>query len=370
MAPIVVVGGGIVGASVAFHLRNADRDVILYERDTPGAGTTGDSIAQFVTHQEDPDPTEYRLRERAWEWYSEHAAAGRFSFEQIGTLHAAGSPETMTHVEDLVARHRELGVDVELRSAADLAEFGIAPSAVEGGAYFPRDGYLDPAEIVQYFLGEAADAGVGIETGVAVTDVLTEGGAVAGVETSDGTVEASAVVNAAGPWSGRIDDMVGVSLPIRHTYGPILVLRADHEVRMPLTFFDEGYYLREEGRDQVFAGRFAVDYGNAHDLDPDRVHRIDQEFHLGVGDLLATTVPNLADADVTGEWVGLRTVTPDGHPIVGPTGLDGYYVACGMSGYGIVRAPVVGEVLADLVTDATDGTGGEFRDHVSPDRFG
>jgi sarcosine oxidase subunit beta len=161
--------------------------------------------------------------------------------------------------------------------------------------------------------------------------------------------------------------MAGVSLPLRHNVGPILVL--DHESDAPLPFveFENGQYLRGEGRRQVFAGRYGAGYDEAERIDLDAARAVDEGFRLALGDLFERFLPDLVDAGVANEWVGVRTLTPDGRPFVGGTDVEGYYVATGMNGLGVTLAPVVGEHLASVV--AGRGSDAEFRAYLSPSRL-
>lgn len=365
--PVVVIGGGIVGASVAYHLRD-EVAVTLLEKSTLGSGTTAASISQFIEHQDAPDAEEAERRRRSWSFYERLIADGIARFDRIGTLQAATSDEELASVESTATELDRVGVAATLVTPAEMSRYGIDPEAVQGGLLLPDDGVLDPTEIVQYFAREARASGVTIETGTAVTDVHVEEGRVTGVATTEGTYEAGTVVNAAGPWAPRVDEMVGVSTPIRHTYGPILVLESADEVTAPLTFFDGGYYVREEGSRQLFAGKFTTAYEEATRIDPDESHAAaaGERFRLDIADLLATYMPSYAALDVTNSWVGVRTVTPDGHPLVGPTDVDGYVHATGMSGHGITLAPVVGDLLA---TRLTTGDTPRLMRGLEPTRF-
>ncbi|MDY6817442.1 MAG: FAD-binding oxidoreductase, partial [Halobacteriales archaeon] len=128
------------------------------------------------------------------------------------------------------------------------------------------------------------------------------------------------------------------------------VLNSDEEIRMPLTFFEDGYYLREEGERQAFAGKLGTDYDTAVDVDPDAAHSVDETMYQEMATLIEEAVPGLADAEISSEWVGVRTVTPDGHPFVGPTDVNRFHVAVGMSGHGVTLAPAVGTLLAEYIT--------------------
>jgi sarcosine oxidase subunit beta len=367
MDPVVVVGGGIVGASVASHLARRSIPVTLFERDALGGGTTSKSLAMFVWHQSEPEERQHRLRERAWETYRPLIEEDRIGFERIGTLDVADSAGELDALRDARDRLREFGARAELVEGEALAEFGVAPDEVAGALYTPDDGYLDPAEIVQYFVEEARSAGAMVETSTEVTDVVTEDGRVAAVETPDGRIAASAVVNAAGPWAPQVNDLVDVSLPLRHNFGPVLVLQQDADVDLPFLEFPDGHYFREEGRQQVFAGTFGATFEDADVVDPTHAHSIDHEFYLDVEERVARLLHGLDDVELVNEWVGLRTITPDGRPFVGETDCDGCYVACGMNGLGVTLAPEIGRLVATAIDD--DGRPGrELAEYLSPGR--
>ncbi|MDG5777791.1 FAD-dependent oxidoreductase [Haloarculaceae archaeon H-GB2-1] len=350
MESVAIIGGGIIGTSIAYRLRDAECDVHLYEKDMIGAGTTAKSAAMLTHHQEDPDSEAYELREHAWEWYDDRIAAGTFEFDQIGTLHLARSEDEFATIQEMQRTFASFGLDLPILSPDEIADHNIASDDLRGGLWFPDDGVLDPGAIVRFFADHARDGGVDIETGVAVTDVATSDDQVTGVETTAGFQSADVVINAAGPWAQQVNDLVGVDVPIRHTQGPILVLQADDPVSLPFTFFEEGIYIREEGVSQAFAGQLATDYEDSPMLDPNLTQAIDESMYLQVAEIADTYLPDLPAFDVINEWNGIRTVTPDGQPIVDETDVEGYLLACGMSGYGVTVAPAIGEFVADWLT--------------------
>ena len=374
MDPVVVVGGGIVGASVAHHLREADVPVVLYERDALGGGTTADSAAMFVWKAAPAGSSRaaHRLRARSWQTYERLVDDGEIEFSRIGGLYLAGGADGLDRLRADAARLGESGVRAEVLDAAELERFGLAPAELAGGLHVPDEGYLDPAGIVQFLLAEARDAGARVETGTAVTDVLVEDGVV-GVEVErdgDGEcVPASAVVNAAGPWAPSVDATAGVDLPLRHNLGPILVLDHRLDVELPFVEFEDGGYVRGDGQGRAFAGRYGAGYDAADRLDPDAARSVDESFSLSSTDRFERYLPGLTDARVVNDWVGVRTITPDGRPLVGGTDLDGYHVATGMNGLGVTLAPAVGEHLASILAPGRAPDAG-VREFLSPSRFG
>lgn len=352
--PIVIVGGGIVGTSIAYHLRNADRPTILLEKnDLLGAGTTRESIAMLGLSYSAP----LDLRRDALDHYGPLIEDGTIDFERIGTLKIRESPEAIAAMERTVEELDALGREASFLEPGEVREFGVEPPEGSTTLWIPDEGYLDPAGIIARWKEEARDAGVDIRTGTAVTDVSVADGVVTGVETTDGRIATDTVVNAAGQWAHRVNEMVGVSLPLRHNDGPILVLETDEEIALPNTSFPNGQYVRQEGRTQVFAGRHGSPWESAELRNPEFARSIPESFYLDVEELFETSLPGFPDPRLVNEWSGMRTITPDGLPIVGRTRVDGFVVACGLNGMGITLAPAVGERLAaDLVGgDVDDG---------------
>ncbi len=367
MEPVAVVGGGVIGTTIAARLADRDLPVRLYERDALGSGTTSKSMAIFFWHQDDPTDTEHRLRQRSWDTYGPLIEEETLEFTQIGTLETAPELTDVPEVRAVWKGLTELGVETAWLEGPELAEKGLDPDAFEGALFVPADGFLDPSEIINHFVEEATAGGATIETGVEVTDIAVTDGAVTAVETADGTDPVSGVVNAAGPWAPAVNDFVGVDQPLRHTRGPIVVLSRDEAFSLPFMILNDELYVREDGVDQAFGGRFDTTYETAATLDPDANHTVDQSFYLDIADEIEASVPRLADAEIVDDWVGFRTITPDGRPFVGETTVEGYYTAVGMSGYGVTRAPAVADLLADQIAgNEVDST---LAGWIAPDRL-
>lgn len=367
MDPVVIIGGGVIGASLAYHLRDHPRPVILYERNALGSGTSGDSVALFVWHQSTPDRSSYELRSRSWEQYEPLIRDGTLSFEQIGTLDVAETDDEVEALRELAGTLDEFGTETSFLEPDALADYGLDPDVVAGAMATPADGYLDPSEIIQHYVREATDAGVHVETQTEVTDVLTNDGSVTGVETDGEIQSAAAVVNAAGPWAPTVNEDVGVSLPFRHNRGPVVVLQKDDPFSLPFVQFSDGLYFRGEGRTQAFAGNFGADYEDAEVLNPASAHSIDHEFYLEIDARIEDAIPRLDGVELVNEWVGVRTLTPDGVPIVGETDVRGFFVAAGMNGLGVTLAPAIGEFLAAAIEG--DDVDSDLESYLSPARF-
>jgi sarcosine oxidase subunit beta len=367
MDPVAVVGGGVIGTAIAAELADREIPVRLYEKDALGAGTTAKSMAIFFWHQDEPRETEHRLRERAWETYEPLIERGDLEFTQVGTLETAPELTDVPAVRTVWKDLANLGVETEWLEGEALAEKGLDRHAFEGALFVPADGFLDPPEIIETFLERARAGPAEIETGVEVTDVLTEDGRVTAVETTAGTESVSAVVNAAGPWAPTVNDLAGVDQPLRHTRGPIVVLARDTEFSLPFMILHDELYFREDGATQAFGGRFDTTYETAESIDPDANHTVEQSFYLDIADEIEAAVPRLEDAEIVEDWVGLRTITPDGRPLVGETEVTDFYTAVGLSGYGVTRAPAVADLLAGQI--AGESVDQELAAWIAADRL-
>jgi sarcosine oxidase subunit beta len=284
-------------------------------------------------------------------------------------LSVAKTTEFADQLRETAETLQSYGLDATVIDADALAEYGIRPATVQGGLYTPEEGYFDPEEIVAAFAEHAKARGATIQTETMVTDIQScwvgTDEHVTGVETTDGTLPADAVINAAGPWATTVNAMVGVDAPLRHTYGPILVLDTGRAVEFPFTLFESKQYLRPVGSTGAFAGRYETDYANGEIFDLDDPPAVEAEFYEEIDDLLTSSVPSLANATVTDEWVGFRTVTPDGLPIIGETDVEGFFLACGMCGLGVTLAPVVAELLCERLAENSP----DALDYLAPGRF-
>jgi len=378
VSSIVIVGGGIVGVSLAYHLRGSSHDVSVLEKRSLGAGTTGKSIACFGRYPLYAGH-EYDLATRSWDIYGPLVEDGTVSYHDSGLLEVADTEPAFRELKEGVETLRANGHPAEVLDAEGVREHGVAPEAVgAGAAFFPSAGRLDPASIVSCFADRAREGGVDIETGIEVTGLRTGKDGVAGVSTTDGEFDADAVVNAAGPWAPQLNAMAGVSLPLKHTYAPISVLETASNFELPTVILEDGLYFTGERSAKVLAGRAPHESSDedgweaALELDDP-----DGEEGVGMGSVDEThreiiarraheIVPRLEGAKISNEWRGIRCLTPDYRPAVGPTELEGFYAATGMSGWGITFAPACAELLAEHLTDGTES---EILAYLSPDRF-
>jgi glycine/D-amino acid oxidase-like deaminating enzyme len=369
-AAVVVIGGGVTGASIAFNLAGRGvRDVLVLERSALASGGTGRSVG--IVRQLYPTPETTQMVVRSLEVFRRfgEAVGGDAAYVACGCLIGV-APAMRASLEASVARQRALGVRAEVLAPADVArvEPRIDPAGLGAVLWEPDSGYGDPTAVTLGFAAAARRRGVRIEQGVAVTAIHRAGGRVTGVETSAGErIDAPVVVNCAGLWSPAVARLAGVTLPIIVGRHPVFVLERGrdfgpaHRVYLDLA---GGAYARPETGDLTLTGSLTDDEAN-HPMDPERLGA--EVGHDEAEAALARTaraMPRLLDARYRRGWAGAFDITPDWMPILDETPLAGFWVAAGMSGHGFKLSPAVGEMMAARITGATPPVS------TTPFRFG
>jgi heterotetrameric sarcosine oxidase beta subunit len=350
-ADVVIVGGGCMGASVAYHLaRRGITDVVLVEREQLlGAGSTGRN-AGGVRHQFSNEAN-IRLSIESIKLFERFAdeVGQAIDFHQDGYLFLLSKPSSVETFRANVALQRSLGVDVQwldARQAAELAP-GLDVDGVARATFCQRDGVADPNGVTMGFARAAQAAGVSIERDTEVTAVHIGGGRVIGVETTRGRIDAPVVVNAAGPHARSIGRMAGVEVGVdpyrRHIFIAAVEGTGVPSSHILVIDFDTTFYFHREGAGLLFGMG-----------DPDETSTFDTtvqwDFLPEVIDVAVRRLPALAEASISHAWAGLYEVTADGNPIIGPTeGLTGFYQINGFSGHGFQHSPAAGRILADLI---------------------
>lgn len=352
-ADVVVVGGGVVGVSVAYHLAAAGAGrVVLCERaDAFGSGATGACAGGF----------RYQFGSRINIELSKLSIPAIVGFtdtyglpldvHQDGYLFLVRDPRLWEQFTAAVALQRELGVPVQVLDADAAAALvpRVDTTGVVGATFGPADGVADPGGLTQGYATLARRAGAELRLGVEVVRIRSAHGRVAGVETTAGPIDAQVVVDAAGPWAAQVAATCGVEVPIEPVPRHVVVTGPfpGRPGRWTLVIdADTSFYFHREG-DGVLMGM------GRRDEQPSFDTHVDERFLTE--ELLPTAVrvfPPLAEAGVAHRWVGLYEMTPDRHPLIGETAeLPGLYLAAGFSGHGFQHAPAVGRLLAELIVD-------------------
>jgi sarcosine oxidase subunit beta len=350
---VAIVGGGVVGASAAYHLAAAGaRRVVLFERaDHLAAGSTGACAGGF-RHQFSSE-VNVRLSQASVPMITgfteEHGLP--LDVHQEGYLFLVRSRALWPDYLAANELHRALGVGAEVLTPEEAVELvpGLEPEGLVGATFGPRDGIADPAGLTQGYATLARRAGAEVELGVEVRAVRMDGGRVLGVETDRGPVDARVVVNAAGPWAGALAASAGVELPLEPIPRHVLVTGSFEGTPTRRTLVIDAqtsFYFHREG-EGVLMGMGSQNERPSFSLAPDETFVAEE--------LLPTAVrvfPPLEEAAVEHTWVGLYEMTPDRHPVIGQApGVDGFYLANGFSGHGFQHAPVVGKLLAEMIVE-------------------
>jgi glycine/D-amino acid oxidase-like deaminating enzyme len=358
-AEVVIIGGGVTGASIAFHLVAAGiRDVLVLERRSLASGGTGHSVG--IVRQLYPTEATSRMVVRSLAVFQRFADAvgGDAGYVACGALIGV-STAMRSKLEATVARQRAVGVRAEVLDPADLTrlEPRIDPASIGAAVYEPDSGYGDPTAVTNGYADAARRRGVRVEQGAEVVGIRTVGDRVVGVDTAGGdAIDAPIVVNAAGLWSPLVARLAGVELPIIIGRHPVFVVERDAGFGRPhLVYLDlaGGSYARPETGGVTLTGSLTDDE-TQHPMEPETLGAdVSLAEATDVLERTARAIPRLADARYRRGWAGAFDITPDWMPILDESSVRGFWIAAGMSGHGFKLSPAVGEMMAALITGAT-----------------
>jgi sarcosine oxidase subunit beta len=352
-ADVVIIGAGIVGSSIAFHLTEAGvRNVLVIERETrQGLGSTGKSMggvrAQFATD------VNIRMSIYSIPFFArfEDATGHPSGYKPDGYLFMATNERHMNYLRKNSARQKALGLrNVELLSPEDIRKVlpQLRSDDIIGGSLCPTDGFVDPESVMTGFMARAVERGTELWRGTEVTGICTSHAIVSGVRTTSGDVQAPIVVNAAGPWAAAIARMAGAELPVQPLRRMLVLTEAFPGLpeRLPMIIdMSTGWHFRQEGLGLLMAWADPDQQpGFRTDFDPAFIEKI--LTHA------AARVPDFANLAVNPRrcWAGLYEMSPDHHAILGPAPeVRGLYFANGFSGHGVMHSPATGRIIADLI---------------------
>jgi sarcosine oxidase subunit beta len=351
-ASVVVIGGGVVGCSIAYHLaRRGQRDVVVVEREAVGSGTT--SKAAGGIRSQFPTETEIRFSLeaiRVFERFEEEFGVD-IGYRRIGYLFLISDPEDLAGYRERLALQRRLGVDV--REIAPAEAKAIVPALrvddLIAAVWGPTDGMAGPAEVTSGFARRARELGVRIVEGVSVTGIDVAHGGAQGVTTSAGSISTPLVINAAGPSAARVGRLAGVQVPVHPRRRHIFYTEPFPEISGPVPLTTDrasGFYFRKEMEQLLLSPGDVEDIGEDFDVPVDRA-RIDETVEKAL-----YRIPVVEKARIAGGWAGLRPLTPDDHAIIGwAPGVDGFFLAVGFGGHGFQHSPATGRYVAEWILD-------------------
>jgi sarcosine oxidase, subunit beta len=344
---VVIIGGGVMGASAAFHLAEAGVDVVLLERDTLASGST--SRAAGAVRAQFSDPVNISLGSRslaAFERFGTRPGA-EIDLRQHGYLFLLDDPADVSAFSASVSLQNSMGVPSRMISVAEACALSplVSPDGLLAAAYSPRDGHCTPEAVVQGYAAAARRLGARIRQHCAVTGISVVDGQIVGVSTDQGFVAASVVVCTAGAWSASVGAMAGVSLPVQPLRRQIRVTEPfGVPPSLPMTVdFGSTFYFHPEGAG-LLIGMSDPDQEYGFDL------HVSDEWLSRLAVTVSRRAPSLADVGIARGWAGLYEVSPDHNAIVGESPVVSRFLyATGFSGHGFLQGPAIGEVLRDLV---------------------
>jgi sarcosine oxidase, subunit beta len=347
-ASVVIIGGGIMGVSTAYHLAAAGvTGVVLVDADALGSGSTSKAAGGVRAQFSDVINIHLALRSmRAFETFAEQFGQ-EIDFHQVGYLFLLDSAADVSSFEDAVKLQNELGVPSRMISVAEAVRLSplISPDGLLAAAFSPNDGYCTPESVVLGYATAARRLGARLFPHCPVTGIQAQGGQVTAVVTAGGPVSTGTVICAAGPWSRQVGEWAGVDLPVTPLRRQVLVTEPvpGLDEHLPFTIdFGTSLYFHREGPGLLLGMS-----------DPDetpgfKLNRSDA-WLPGLGRVMQRRAPALMSAGIRSGWAGLYEVSPDHNALIGESAtVSRFLYATGFSGHGFLMGPAVGEVLRDL----------------------
>ncbi len=347
-ASVVIVGGGVIGTSAAFHLAEAGVDVVLIERAQLGSGSTSKAAGGVRTQFSDVLNIEIAKRSMTAFRDFGRRPGWEIDLKQVGYLFVLAGESDVEEFEQSVALQNEYGLDSRILPAAEARRLCplLEGDDILAAAFSPGDGHATPEGVVQGYAFAARGLGAHIRTGCEVTAIEVNAGEIMHVITGDGAIRTNTVICAAGPWSRSCGAMAGVALPVAPLRRQILFTEAIDGLPpdLPMTIdFASSFYFHREGPGLLMG----MSDPNER---PGFSVETTEEWIPGLMDIVRRRAPRIADVGIRGGWAGLYEMTPDHNAIIGEAaGVSRFLYATGFSGHGFLQGPAVGEILRDMV---------------------
>lgn len=351
-AEVVVIGGGVIGCAIAYNLaRLGCRDVVVLERNYLASGATG-RCGAGIRQQWGTEMNCFLAREsmKLFEDMNQLLAVKRdIELKQGGYLLLAFSEREMEQFEQNLRLQHSMGIPSRLVTPGEARE--IVPylntAQVVGGAFCPTDGHANPFKVTQAYADAARKLGVKIYTFTEARDIKVEKGRIVGVDTSQGFIKTSKVVNAAGGYAGVIGRMVGIEIPVKSERHQILVTEAVEPLQQPMIIsFSYNIYCQ-----QTPEGTFMMGFGDPTEPESYNI-KSSWQFLEEMARKATGLLPLLGNLRVIRQWAGLYNITPDRQPIIAHSSeVSGFYLAVGFSGHGFMIAPMTGQLIAEMILE-------------------
>lgn len=349
---IIIIGGGVMGASTAYHLAlKGCTDIVLLEKDPFfGQGATG-RCAGGIRYQFSTE-INIRLSQLSLPMLErfEEETGQAIDLRWPGYLFLLTNEQDIQKFRSNVHLQHSLGVQTQWLSGDDIRQRvpQLAAADVLAGTYHDKDGLADPNGVVAGYISAARRLGVKALTDTAVTHIETKDGRIIAVQTNHGRIACEKIVNAAGPWSAVVSDLAGVPLPVTPIRRQMLTTTPMPAIPADFPFiidFAQSLYFHREG-EGLLTGM------SNPNQPPGLDQRVDEEWEWIHMEAAIKRLPLLAQAGRQSAWAGLYEVTPDAHPIFGPVpALQGYYLVTGFSGHGFMHGPIAGLLMSEIILD-------------------
>ena len=354
-ADVVIIGGGVVGVSIAYHLAlSKEGKIILLEKGQLGEGSTSRCVGGIRTQFSTEINIQFSLESlKRFEKFEDEFGVNP-EFKRIGYLFLATTETEIRVFKENVKLQKKFGIPVEFLNSDEIERRWpyLRMDDILGGTFCSWDGYAGPSEVLSGFAAAAKRAGVKIYEGMEATAILLKGGKVNGVKTKEGEISTPIVVNAGGPFASLIGEMAGVRIPVKPLRRQVFVTAPYHltDQPIPLTIdFHRGWYFRPEVDGFLLSGPL--------DLEPSFNTNIDYEAMAEASENAIYRVPALEKARIARGWAGLYEISPDNHAILGKVPeVEGFILANGFSGHGFQHSPAVGKVIAELIVEGKSKT--------------
>ncbi len=349
-ADVVIIGGGIVGLSIAYYLalKRAGR-IILIEKGQLGEGSTSRCVGGIRTQFSTEINIRFSLESlKTFDQFEEEFGVNP-EFKRVGYLFLATTEGETEIFKQNVGLQKKFNIPVELLNPVQIAARWpyLRTDDILGGTFCSWDGYAGPNEVLSGFANGAKRRGVKIYEGAEVTGISLAKGKIRAVKAKDKEISTPMVVNAGGPYAALIGEMVGIKIPVKPLRRQIFITAPFHltDHSIPLTIdFHRGSYFRQEGDGLLLSGPL--------DLEPGFNLNIDYEAMAEASENAMHRVPVLERAHIARGWAGLYEISPDHHAILGKVSeVEGFILANGFSGHGFQHSPAVGKVIAELIVD-------------------
>jgi sarcosine oxidase subunit beta len=348
-ADVVIVGGGVVGTSAAFHLAEAGAKVVLLERDQLGSGSTSKAAGGFRTQFSDPLNIEIARRSAASFKAFDTRPGWDIGVHEVGYLFLFSDEEQVEAFQASTALQNEFGLETRMVTPQEAKELSplLEIDGIVAASYSPQDGHATPEAVVMGYAFGARQLGAHLRTNTTVDEIVTRGDAIEAVRAGDITVKTDTVICAAGAWSRACGELVGVDLPVTPLRRQVLFTEPMENLpkQIPLTIdFETTFYFHGEGPGLLMG------LSDPNEQPGNFSTETTDDWIPALLDIAQRRAPRIANTGIRGGWAGLYDMSPDHNAIIGEADtVNRFLYATGFSGHGFLQGPATGELLRDLV---------------------